>query len=189
MFSTISLGTYMYNMYKCYWCILCVKLSHHRSELGVLNQCYPASELERYSGPLTCCVEGWKEEQKVCLREVTKCQAPWNKFIVNSCRCTTGYSTKKCRCVRHRLCCRVNCHGGECCSNKNHDEPQQTGRRKHEKDKLPSPKKFSLSHLGLDCSDVKVLKGWRCLNDKIVNAAQKLLQKQYPHVPGMHNFV
>lgn len=53
--------------------------------------------------------------------------------------------------------------------------------------KLRTPSKVSLSCLGLHDSDVKILEGQRWLNDRIVNAAQKLLKLQYPHIPGKCN--
>ena len=158
---------------------LYVNFTAHRSEHGVLSHCYPASELERYDGPLACCVEGWKEELKVSLRAAAKLQAPWNKFTANSCRCTTGCSTKKCRCLRNGLCCSSHCHGGKCCTNQKHDEPNEkedephrTRKREMESAKLRTPNEVSLSCLGLHDSDVKILEGQRWLNHRIVNAAQ-----------------
>ena len=53
--------------------------------------------------------------------------------------------------------------------------------------KLLTLNEVSLSCLGLRDSDVKILEGQRWLNDRIVNAAQKLLKLQYPHIPGMCN--
>ena len=173
---------------------LYVNFTAHRSEHGVLSHCYPASKLERYDGPLACCVEGWKEELKVSLRAAAKLQAPWNKFTANSCRCTTGCSTKKCRCLRNGLCCSSHCHGRKCCTNQKHDEPNEkedephrTRKREMESAKLRTLNEVSLLCLGLHDSDVKILEGQRWLNDRIVNVAQKLLRLQYPHIPGTCN--
>ena len=154
-----------------------------------MRHCYPANELERYDGPLGCCVEGWEKEQRISLREAAKQQAPWNKFTENSCKCTTGCSTKKCRCLRNGLCCSSHCHGGRSCSNKKYDEPRQKGEKRKNGEQVTSsqkePKNIGLSHLGLEAADEEILKGPGWLNDRIVNAAQSLLRKQYPHVPGI----
>lgn len=40
---------------------------------------------------------------------------------------------------------------------------------------------------GLSEEDRKVLKTGHWLNDKLVNAAQKLLKQQFPHVPGFQD--
>ena len=93
------------------------------------------------------------------------------------------------------LCCSSHCHGGKCCTNQKHtepnekeDEPHRAQKREMESAILWTPSEVSLSCLGLHDSDVKILEGQKWPNDRIVNAAQKLLLKlQYPHIPGMCN--
>ena len=62
----------------------------HRCNHGVLNVCSSASEVEEFSGTIDCSLAGWKEASLVSLREAAQKQAPWNAFIANSCKCTTG---------------------------------------------------------------------------------------------------
>ena len=88
-----------------------------RSEHGILSTCYPASQLEDYSGPLCCEVIEWKEMKRISLREAAKHQAPWNLFTANACKCTTGCRTKQCRCLKKSLGCTSHCHSGKQCSN------------------------------------------------------------------------
>ena len=40
--------------------------------------------------------------------------------------------------------------------------------------------------MSLDHTDLEILEGSGWLNDKIVDAAQSLLKKKYPHVSGTH---
>ena len=59
--------------------------------------------MEEYNGPLSCCVEGWKEVPVLTLRETAKKQAPWNSFIDNICWCTSGCKIKKCCCFKQGI--------------------------------------------------------------------------------------
>ena len=61
-----------------------------RCQHGVLNVCYTAGELERYNGSVICAVENWQNEPFISLREAARQQAPWNHFVTNACKCTTG---------------------------------------------------------------------------------------------------
>ena len=88
----------------------------------MLKICYPANELEEYSGPLSCTIDGWKDAPVLSLREAAKQQAPWNAFVDNICRCTAGCGTRKCRCFRQDVSCSSHCHGGRACSNKHYDD-------------------------------------------------------------------
>ena len=66
----------------------------------MLNNCYPADQLEPYSGSLPFTVDGWRKELTVSLHEATRKQAPWNAFTANACHCHSGCGTNKCGCRR-----------------------------------------------------------------------------------------
>jgi hypothetical protein len=109
-------------------CIV-VKVSGHaqglyrlRSEHGILKNCFPSNELERYTGPLNCAVEGWEKDKWLSLREAAKHQAPWNRFTDNVCKCKGGCSNKKCRCFQKGISCSSHCHSGTNCCNKKYDD-------------------------------------------------------------------
>lgn len=68
------------------------------------------------------------------LREAAKQQAPWNKFTQNTCKCTTGCSTNKCRYFWNKLNCSSHCHGGKPCTNKKYDDqPSSSGTKNKRK--------------------------------------------------------
>lgn len=92
-----------------------------RCDHGVLNVCYSPSELEEFVGCLNCSVEGWEDVSRVSLREAARKHAPWNAFVANACKCTTGCVTRKCRCMRQGISCSSHCHGGRDCYNKKYD--------------------------------------------------------------------
>ena len=94
----------------------------YRTQSGVLNVSYPASELEEYTGTLSWAEQGWEQDGSISLREAAKKQAPWNRFVANSCKCTTGCATRKCRCVKQGISCSAHCHGAKTCSNKSYDD-------------------------------------------------------------------
>ena len=56
-------------------CLLC------RCKYGVINNLYPVSKLEEYTGHLPFHVDGWEKEKKISLREAASLQSPWNHFI------------------------------------------------------------------------------------------------------------
>ena len=88
-----------------------------RCQHGVLNVCYTAGELERYNGSVICAVENWQNEPFISLREAARQQAPWNHFVTNACKCTTGCLNRKCHCVRKNISCSTYCHKSAPCSN------------------------------------------------------------------------
>ena len=88
-----------------------------RCQHGVLNICYTAGELERYNGSVICAVENWQNELFISLREAARQQAPWNHFVTNACKCTTGCLNCKCHCVRKNISCSTYCHKSAPCSN------------------------------------------------------------------------
>lgn len=89
-----------------------------RCEHGVINNVYPASKLEEYTGELSFTVDGWDKESRISLREAASSQSAWNHFIANSCHCTRGCTSKRCRCMRNGISCSTHCHGNKPCSNK-----------------------------------------------------------------------
>ena len=65
---------------------------YHRYEHGVIKNCYPADQLEIYTGCLTFMTDGWKDEPTVSLREAARKQAPWNAFTANAYAGYKGFS-------------------------------------------------------------------------------------------------
>lgn len=100
-------------------CLFIIDAILYSCKYGVLSVCYPAGELECYTGPVEFSMDGWEEEQRLSLREAARKQAPWNAFVSNACKCTTGCGTRRCRCVKQGISCSSHCHGARSCSNKN----------------------------------------------------------------------
>ena len=71
-----------------------------RCQHGVLNVCYNAGELEKFNGSVVCTEENWQNQRFISLREAARKQAPWNHFVSNACKCTTGCLNRKCQGVR-----------------------------------------------------------------------------------------
>ena len=67
-----------------------------RCQHGVLNVCYTAGELEKFNGSVVCTEENWQNQRFISLREAARKQAPWNHFVSNACKCTTGCLNRKC---------------------------------------------------------------------------------------------
>ena len=88
-----------------------------RCQHGVLRVCYTANELERFNGHVICSADNWKDEPCISLREAARQQAPWNHFVSNACKCTTGCINRKCRCVRQNIKCSTYCHKSIPCCN------------------------------------------------------------------------
>ena len=88
-----------------------------RCQHGVLNVCYTAGELEKYNGSGMCEVENWQNQPFISLKEAARKQAPWNHFVINACKCTTGCLNRKCQCVRKNISCSTYCHKSSPCSN------------------------------------------------------------------------
>lgn len=119
---------YIIHMCICHACIhtlialIVIYSEYFRSQSGILNVCYPASELEEYTGTLSWTVQGWKQDDSISLREAARKQSPWNDLVANACKCTTGCVTRKCRCLKQSIACSSHCHGGKHCSNTSYDE-------------------------------------------------------------------
>ena len=90
----------------------------NRCEYGVINNVYPASELEDYTGKLSVPIDDWDKEPRVSLREASLSQSAGNVFTSNFCRCTGGCATKRCRCIRNGISCSSHCHSSKPCFNK-----------------------------------------------------------------------
>ena len=60
--------------------ISAIKYLQCRSQHGVLNVCYPASELEEYNGSLSWSAKGWQQAGSITLRDSAWKQAPWNSL-------------------------------------------------------------------------------------------------------------
>ena len=88
-----------------------------RSEYGVLNTTFPASELEVYSGLMKLDVDGWESIPTISLREAAKTANPDNAFYGTSCSCKKGCGGKKCSCRQVGKPCSTRCHSGRSCSN------------------------------------------------------------------------
>ena len=76
-----------------------------------------AGELEKYNGSGMCEVENWQNQPFISLREAARKQAPWNHFVTNAWKCTTGCLNRKCQCVRKNISCSTYCHKSSPCSN------------------------------------------------------------------------
>ena len=90
---------------------------------GVLKSCYQESDLELYpsgdssSNDSSLKVDGWKEENRITLREASMRQNPCNKFYGDKCSCKKGCSSRRCGCVMKGKPCSSHCHGGRPCQN------------------------------------------------------------------------
>ena len=102
--------------------LIMIYSEYSRSQSGILNVCYPASELEKYTGTLSGSVQGWKQDDSISLREAARKQSPWSEVVANACKCTTGCATRKCRCMKQGIGCSSHCHGAKPCSNTPCDE-------------------------------------------------------------------
>ena len=83
-----------------------------------MKNCYPADQLEPYTGSLTFTVDGWRDEPTVSLHEAARKQAPWNAFTDNACHCHSGCGTNKCGCRKKGISCSSHCYSGKSCTNK-----------------------------------------------------------------------
>ena len=61
--------------------------------------------MEGYTGEISFNSNDWENQPKVSLREAAALSNPWNHFITNSCHCTQGCTTKRCRCVQNGIEC------------------------------------------------------------------------------------
>lgn len=102
--------------------LLCTTSPMHRCEHGVLKSCYPSGELEEHNSSLPLTTGGWKEVSLLSLREAARLSSPWNAFTANICKCTTGCTTRKCRCCKLGVSCSSHCHGGRSCHNKTYNK-------------------------------------------------------------------
>ena len=99
----------------------------YRCEHGVIIKLYPASELEGYTGELPFNSDDWEHQPRVSLREAATLSNPWNHFLANSCHCTQGCATKRCRCVRNGIECSTHCHSSKMYYNKKNDRDGDKG--------------------------------------------------------------
>ena len=86
-------------------------------EYGLLNSCYPGSELEAHSGSLQLQVQDWRSAPRVTLREAAKRANPENTYYGSFCSCKGDCSGKKCSCKQARKPCSTRCHSGRSCVN------------------------------------------------------------------------
>ena len=86
-------------------------------EYGLLNSCYPGSELEAHSGSLQLQVQDWRCAPRVTLREAAKRANPKNTYYGSFCSCKGDCSGKKCSCKQARKPCSTRCHSGRSCVN------------------------------------------------------------------------
>ena len=103
------------------------KYINYRCKHGVINKLYPASELEGYTGELSIMPDHWESQPRISLQEAAALSNPWNYFIANSCRCSQGCTTKRCRCVRNGIECSSHCHSSKMCCNKKNDKDSEKG--------------------------------------------------------------
>ena len=55
------------------------------------------------TGSLPWSVQWWQQAASTSLREAAREQAPWNQFVANACKCTTGCVTQKCHCMKQGI--------------------------------------------------------------------------------------
>ena len=88
-------------------------------EYGVLNSCYPGSELEAHGGSLQLQVQDWRCAPRVTLREAAKRANPENTYMYygSFCSCKGDCSGRKCSCKQALKPCSTRCHSGRSCVN------------------------------------------------------------------------
>ena len=126
MYVHLSLACF-YSIHSC-MNLICVCLTmqcviiHDHLNFQACKWSFEAAELEPHSGGLSFGIDDWKNAPMLSLREPAKKNAPWNAFVDNICSCTTGCSTRRCRCFAQGISCSSHCHGGRSCSNKKYED-------------------------------------------------------------------
>ena len=109
------------------------------------------------------------------LHEAARLANPLNEFHDGTCKCKSKCTTNKCPCKKEGAPCSSKCHGGQKCSNNSQPPKCQSTESTTNSSKW----------LHLDIHDKDVCEGGAWLTDKHMQAAQNLLQKQFPHVQGL----
>lgn len=184
-----------------------------RCEHGVLKDCYGEGDLEAYTGRLNLSVDGWEASPVLSLREAARLLNPHNEFQGGSCNCKSGCKNQRCACKQKGATCSTKCHGGTSCSNcpqidaaETSTDDEGTANAKSS----PAKKRKKLGHSKQDAIDVEntadcpttnmwhprlllsqndkeILQGGETLTDKHIDAAQRLLKKQFPNIHGLQS--
>lgn len=88
-----------------------------RCEYGVLDTCYPESELEAYNSSLELETCDFQSLPKISLGEASKLANPANSFYGTFCSCKKGCLQQRCSCRQAGKPCTTWCHSGRSCTN------------------------------------------------------------------------
>ena len=124
-------------------------------KFGVLESCYPESELEAYGTALQLDITDWEKAPVVTLREASKSANPSNAYYGTTCHCKKGCGGMQCTCRKAGKPCSSRCHSGRPCKNCSGHAVQEHNSLKHSElcasldqssDFTSSPRSLSPAH-------------------------------------------